>query len=239
MISPISVRQWNDTTRGPLPGRHGMGMLGLFGLLGDAGYLGTAAQAADVALAAASGSPVGNPLAPQAPHFPAKAKHVIHIYLNGGPSQVDTFDPKPLLKKYEGKMLPQGNLTTERKTGTALPSPFRFQKYGQSGIEVSEIFARTAQHIDDLCVIRSMHGQHAQPRAVDAADELRRRAAVAAEHGRLAHLRHWAPRTRTCPVSSRCAPVCRSPTSPTGGPPSCPASTRGPISTPARSRSRT
>ena len=93
---------------------------------------------------------------PRMPHFPAKAKHVIHIYLNGGPSQVDTFDPKPLLKKFEGKMLPQGNLTTERKTGTALPSPFRFQKYGQSGIEVSEIFARTAQHIDDICVIRSM-----------------------------------------------------------------------------------
>ena len=91
------------------------------------------------------------------PHFPAKAKHVIHIYLNGGPSQVDTFDPKPLLKKYEGKMLPQGNLSTERKTGTALPSPFRFQKYGQSGIEVSEIFARTAHHVDDLCIIRSMH----------------------------------------------------------------------------------
>ena len=78
------------------------------------------------------------------PHFPARAKHVIHIYLNGGPSQVDTFDPKPLLKKYEGKMLPQGNLSTERQTGAALPSPFRFRKYGQSGIEVSEIFARTA-----------------------------------------------------------------------------------------------
>ena len=100
---------------------------------------------------------IKNPLAPRAPQFPARAKHVIHIYLNGGPSQVDTFDPKPLLKKYEGKMLPQGNLSTERKTGTALPSPFRFQKYGQSGIEVSEIFARTAAHIDDICVIRSMH----------------------------------------------------------------------------------
>src|SRR6516165_11045691 len=89
-----------------------------------------------------------NPLAPRPPHFTAKAKHVIHIYLNGGPSQVDTFDPKPLLRRYEGRMLPQGNLTTERKTGAALPSPFRFQKYGQSGIEVSEIFARTAEHID-------------------------------------------------------------------------------------------
>jgi uncharacterized protein DUF1501 len=131
----------------------GMGMLGLFGLLGDTGYLGKVAEGADVA---GSRPPARNPLAPRAPHFPAKAKHVIHIYLNGGPSQVDTFDPKPLLNKYEGKTLPLGNLTTERKTGAALASPFRFKKYGQSGIEVSEIFARTAEHIDDLCVIRSM-----------------------------------------------------------------------------------
>ena len=134
----------------------GLGMLGLFGLLGDTGYLGKAAAGADVANGAKSGVPTRGSLTPRPPHFPARAKHIIHIYLNGGPSQVDTFDPKPLLKKYEGKMLPQGNLTTERKTGTALPSPFRFQKYGQSGIEVSEIFARTAQHIDDICVVRSM-----------------------------------------------------------------------------------
>jgi hypothetical protein len=117
----------------------GLGMLGLAGLLADAGRT----QA--------------SPLAAKATHFPAKAKHVIHIYLNGGPSQIDTFDPKPLLKKYEGKKLPQGNLTTERPTGAALPSPFAFRKYGQSGIEVSEIFDRTAQHIDDMCIIRSMY----------------------------------------------------------------------------------
>jgi len=130
----------------------GLGMVGLVGLLHDAGLLGpVTAEAANPSLSSKS------PLAPKATHFPARAKHVIHIYLNGGPSQVDTFDPKPLLKKYEGKMLPQGNLSTERKTGTALPSPFRFQKNGQSGIEVSEIFARTAQHVDDLCIIRSMH----------------------------------------------------------------------------------
>jgi hypothetical protein len=135
----------------------GMGIIGLFGSLGDSGYLGTAAEAADAGPGRGDGSSVRNPLSPKAPHFPAKVKHIIHIYLNGGPSQVDTFDPKPLLKKHAGKMLPQGNhLTTERKTGTALPSPFRFQKYGRSGIEVSEIFARTAQHIDDICVIRSM-----------------------------------------------------------------------------------
>ena len=98
-----------------------------------------------------------NPLAPRPPHFTAKAKHVIHIYLNGGPSQVDTFDPKPLLRRYAGRMIPAGNLTTERPTGNALPSPFRFRKYCKSGIEVSEIFEKTAAHIDDICLIRSMY----------------------------------------------------------------------------------
>ncbi|HTE18202.1 MAG TPA: DUF1501 domain-containing protein [Armatimonadota bacterium] len=98
-----------------------------------------------------------SPLAARPPQFPGKAKHVIHIYLNGGPSQVDTFDPKPLLKKYEGQTLPMGNLTTERKTGYALPSPFQFQKYGKSGMEISELFQKTAQHADDMCIIRSMH----------------------------------------------------------------------------------
>jgi hypothetical protein len=135
----------------------GLGVLGLAGLLNDAGFLGGEAIGATPSLAApAAGASVRNPLAPHPPHFPARAKHLIHIYLNGGPSQVDTFDPKPLLKKYEGTMLPQGNLTTERKTGMALPSPFKFRKYGESGIEVSEIFERTARHIDDICVIRSM-----------------------------------------------------------------------------------
>jgi len=77
--------------------------------------------------------------------------------MNGGPSHVDTFDPKPLLAKYAGKPLPTENLRTERKTGAAFPSPFKFQKYGQSGIEVSKLFANTAKCIDDIAVIRSMH----------------------------------------------------------------------------------
>jgi hypothetical protein len=121
----------------------GLGVLGLAGLLADDGLLGTA-QAAD-------------PLAPRPPHFPARARSVIHVYLNGGPSHLDTFDPKPLLKKYQGRPIPRGNLTTERPTGAALPSPFRFRKHGQSGLEFSEIFARTAQHADDICFVRSMH----------------------------------------------------------------------------------
>ncbi len=91
-------------------------------------------------------------------HFPGRAKRVIHFFLNGGPSHVDTFDPKPALAKWAGRALPQ-TLTTERKTGAAFPSPFKFQKYGESGIEVSELFAKTAQHIDDIAVIRSMVAQ--------------------------------------------------------------------------------
>jgi hypothetical protein len=71
---------------------------------------------------------------------------------------VDTFDPKPALLKHAGKALPQ-TLLTERKTGAAFPSPFKFERYGQSGIEVSELFAKTAQHIDDIAVIRSMQAQ--------------------------------------------------------------------------------
>src|SRR5438270_2012623 len=96
------------------------------------------------------------PLLPKAPHFPAKAKRVIYLFLNGGPSQVDTFDPKPKLDEYHGKPIPTGNLRTERKTGNLLKSPFSFKKYGQSGLEVSEIFPQLAECADDLCVIRSM-----------------------------------------------------------------------------------
>jgi hypothetical protein len=102
-----------------------------------------------------TGSAPLNPLTPKAPHFPAKAKRVIHLFMNGGPSHVDTFDPKPELTKYHGKELPT-HLNTERKTGAAFGSPFPFQKRGKSGIEVSDLFAKTAESIDEICVIRSM-----------------------------------------------------------------------------------
>ena len=100
----------------------------------------------------------GNPLAQKSPHFTPRAKHIIHIYLNGGPSQVDTWDYKPELTKWGGKQLPVGNLTTERKTGVALASPFKFKRHGESGLWCSEVFEKTAsQHADKLCVIRSMY----------------------------------------------------------------------------------
>jgi hypothetical protein len=96
------------------------------------------------------------PLAARRPHFAAKAKRVIHLFANGGPSHVDTFDPKPALAAWAGKPLPSENLKTERKTGVALPSPFRFRRHGRSGLEVSDLFPRLAECADDLCVIRSM-----------------------------------------------------------------------------------
>jgi hypothetical protein len=105
--------------------------------------------------AAEAGMPT-NPLVPKKPHFAPKAKRVVHLFMNGGPSQVDTFDPKPLLTKLNGKTLPMKNLPTERRTGAALGSPFKFKKYGQSGLEISELFAHTAEMADELCVIRSM-----------------------------------------------------------------------------------
>jgi Protein of unknown function (DUF1501) len=97
-----------------------------------------------------------HPLAPRRPPLNGKAKHVIHIFANGGPSHVDTFDRKVMLDKYHGQKLPGDYIATERKTGAAYRSPFNFKRYGKSGLEVSELFEKTAAFADDLCVIRSM-----------------------------------------------------------------------------------
>jgi len=127
--------------------RCGMG----FGMLGLANLLGGETSGA----LAQEGVAFNSPLAPKQPHFPGKARRVIHIFANGGPSQVDTFDPKPKLDEYHGKPLPL-DLKTERRTGAGFRSPYKFQKYGQSGIPVSEIFSKTAECVDDMCIIRSM-----------------------------------------------------------------------------------
>ncbi len=121
----------------------GLGALGLSQLLVDSG----AAQGA-----------TDSPLGARSTHFPGKAKRVIHFFLNGGPSHVDTFDPKPALSKYAGQPAPN-TLRTERKTGAAFPSPFKFRQHGESGLEISDIFSKTAQHADKLAVIRSMYAQ--------------------------------------------------------------------------------
>jgi len=97
--------------------------------------------------------------APTPSHFVARAKRVVFFFMQGGPSQVDTFDPKPALKKYEGKSY-TGHLqigSNGRAIGHPMPSAFRFRKHGQSGLEISNLYPNVARFADDLCVIRSMY----------------------------------------------------------------------------------
>ena len=125
----------------------GFGMLALAGLLNE-----EEARAVGV---------YKNPLAPKAPMFPAKAKRVIYLFMHGGPSQVDTFDPKPLLTRDNGKPLPFAKPRVQfAQTGNLLKSPWEFKKYGQSGIEVSDLFPNVATMVDDMCVVRSMYGSN-------------------------------------------------------------------------------
>ena len=93
-------------------------------------------------------------------HFPARAKRVIQLFMNGGPFQADTFDPKPALLKYAGQRPEGANLRTERPTGGLLPSPYKFSPRGESGVPVSELLPRIGDHIDDICVLRSLHADN-------------------------------------------------------------------------------
>ena len=129
-------------TRREMLARAGTG----FGLLG----LGSLLAAEEAASRPAPNGPLesSNPLAPKAPHFMPRAKRVIFLFMNGGPSHVDTFDHKPKLKEQEGQPGPGGKY---------MPSPFKFNKYGESGLEISEIYPHVATCADHLCVIRSMH----------------------------------------------------------------------------------
>ncbi|MEK6235810.1 MAG: DUF1501 domain-containing protein [Planctomycetales bacterium] len=121
--------------------------LGGVGLVGSAGAMTSAAVAS-------------KGLHPTGPHFPAKAKRVIHLFMNGGPFQCDLFDPKPALAKYAGKKPPGADLLTERPTGGLLPSPFQFEACGESGLPVSELLPKLKQHVDRLCVLRSLHADN-------------------------------------------------------------------------------
>ena len=118
----------------------GFGMLGLGSLL--------AAEQQQAAPTGKNLADADNPLAPRAPHFEPKAKRVIFLFMNGGPSHVDTFDYKPALKEQEGKSGPGGNF---------MPSPFKFARHGECGMEISELYPHLSRYADDLCVIRSMH----------------------------------------------------------------------------------
>src|SRR5947209_3156387 len=124
---------------------NGFGMLAFAGLVGES-----------IARAAGPFAQDGT-LDPRKLDHPAKAKRVIFLFMNGGLSQVDSFDPKPALDKYHGKPLPGGSIATERKTGTLMRSPFQFKKYGQCGMDVSELFPFVGECADDICFIRSVY----------------------------------------------------------------------------------
>jgi Protein of unknown function (DUF1501) len=121
----------------------GFGALALSALLAEEAATPAAVRAADAA----------DSLSLKRPHFAATAKRVIFLFMPGGPSQVDTFDPKPRLQADDGKPAPQLYLGQQR---TLLASPWKFQRYGAAGLDVSELFPHTAQCVDNLCVIRSM-----------------------------------------------------------------------------------
>ena len=118
------------------------------------GWLGAASLLQPESASAASVAATS--MVPRPPHFPARARAVIHIFANGGPSHLDTFDRKVALEQYAGREIPN-KLATERRTGAALPSPFAFARHGESGLEVSELFPHVARHADRLLVVRSMH----------------------------------------------------------------------------------
>ncbi len=128
----------------------GFGSLALAGLLGEQARAATAGQAA-------------SPLAVKPPHFPARAKRVIFLFMHGGPSQVDTFDYKPLLQRDHGKPLPFARpKVVSSETFNLLKSPWNFKQYGQSGMWVSDLFPEVAKLVDEICFIKSMHGSNSR-----------------------------------------------------------------------------
>src|SRR3954462_14758529 len=123
---------------------NGFGAVALAALLDDPAY-------------GAAPSRDRDPLAPRQPHFDAKAKSVIFLFMDGGPSQVDTFDPKPALAKYHGKPMPLKVLPTQfNNNGSVLQSPWKFKQHGRSGIPVSDLFPHVATCVDDLAIVRSL-----------------------------------------------------------------------------------
>jgi hypothetical protein len=142
MILPYSLTRREVLTR--IGG--GFGALALAHIFVDAGFLTAATEKT-------------NPLAPKAPHFPAKAKRLIFLFMNGGPSHVDTFDPKEELTKRDGETLPDSIIAKSgrKNSNKLMKSPFKTQKIGQNGIEISELYPELGSCIDDICILRSMY----------------------------------------------------------------------------------
>jgi hypothetical protein len=147
MTRQLSSRNWSEA---PLSRRQAIGRMGAgFGGIALAALLAEESQAAE------------NPLAPRPAHFPARAKRVIMLFMFGGPSHLDTFDPKPLLKRDSGRPLPSEKrprvVSFPNRMGNLVGSAFEFRQHGESGLAISSLFPHLARRADDLCVINSMH----------------------------------------------------------------------------------
>ena len=128
----------------------GFGSVALAGLMADPAYAGMADDGE-------GNRNHGSTLASRPTHFPAKVKRVVYLYMDGGPSQIDTWDPKPLLEKEHGQPFKMKVEPTQfDNNGATMASPWKFRQYGESGIPVSDLFPHIAQHVDDFAVIRSM-----------------------------------------------------------------------------------
>jgi hypothetical protein len=123
-----------------------------FGMMAFAGMLGQSmARAGLTGTAASSGMGVATL------DYPQKVKRVIFLFMNGGLSTIDAFDPKPMLKKYDGQPMPGGSISTERRTGELMMSPFEFKKHGQCGMDISELWPHLSEVADDICWVRSVY----------------------------------------------------------------------------------
>ncbi|HWC97506.1 MAG TPA: DUF1501 domain-containing protein [Candidatus Sulfopaludibacter sp.] len=135
----------NPVTRREALRRVGSG----FGMMAFAGMVGQSLARAGVGAEASGGAATLE--------YPQKVKRVIFLFMNGGLSHVDSFDPKPMLEKYDGQPLPGGTIKTERRTGELMKSPFKFKKYGQCGMDVSELWPHLGEVADDICWVRSVY----------------------------------------------------------------------------------
>src|SRR5688572_30368359 len=134
----------------------GIAGLALAQLLNEQGLLAAEGPAVDGCSAPALGL---NPLSPKQPHFKPRAKSVISLFMTGGPSQVDTFDPKPALEKHAGQVLSGDVRVRQGWPGPIMPATFKFKKYGQSGKEVSDLFPNLAQKVDEIAFLHSVWGR--------------------------------------------------------------------------------
>src|SRR5579872_1050249 len=135
----------------------GLSGVALAWMLNQQGLLGATVEGSACSAPAA----MPTPFSPKKPHFPPRATRVISLFMSGGVSHVDTFDPKPALAKYAGQPLTgKGDIIVRQgNPGPLMPSPFTFKRYGESGLEVSEIFPHVGSKADEFALLRSVYGQ--------------------------------------------------------------------------------